>query len=177
MTADPLPLLSLLSRSHHRPSVVLKDEFWMQPNTPTWQDTSCGWALTAGAQRSLRWSSRSGWPREPSPFCLRGRLWTVSRQSWCLLTCDDEAVSGMMCCFSLQRLTGTSRAGLCPTTGGMSGLLSSGRKTLAANWECMARELGVSKNVQVGSEYLLWSGTGLTSFLTWRRSCSQTCLF
>lgn len=152
LTADSLPLLS---RSHHLASVVLKDEFWMQPNTPTWQDTSCGWALTAGAQRSLQWSSRSGWPREPSPSCLRGHLWTVGRQSWCLLTYDDEADSGMMCCFSLQHSTGTSRAGLCPTTGGMSGLPSFGRKTSAANWGCTAREPGVSKNVQVGPEYLL----------------------
>lgn len=51
--------------------------------------------------------------------------------------------------FFWQHLTVTSRVALCPITAGTYGLLSSGRKTLAVNWACMARDLAVPRNVQV----------------------------
>lgn len=42
--------------------------------------------------------------------------------------------------FSLQRSIGISAAARCPTTGGMSGLPSSGRRTSTASWGCTGSE-------------------------------------
>lgn len=73
-------ILSLSYCLSHLSPATLKGESWMPRNATMWQVTSCGWALTAGAPRSLQWSSRSRWLRAPSPSFLTGHLWLVRQE-------------------------------------------------------------------------------------------------
>lgn len=51
-----------------------------------------------------------------------------------------------------QLLTGILKVAACRTTGGMCGLLNSGRKTLDASWECTANALVVPRSAQVRAD-------------------------
>jgi len=44
---------------------LFTDEFWMLPRGATRRVTFCGSGLTAGEPRSLRWSGRRKWQKEP----------------------------------------------------------------------------------------------------------------